>query len=434
MHRILCLLLVALSGALAAEPWTARRAAERAVATSHVVEEYRARQRGDQATLAEVEAGSRPNLNFTSSYFHLTPTNSFSVGPSSIQTSVPDNYSLGLALRQLISDFGKVDSSRQAALLQQEVTALQSLDQQDRVAEAAEVDFQQAALAEELLEVAEQNLLARQAAVQQAQQQYRAGVVSRYDVLRSETALSEARQQRVDALRDRSQSRIKLFSRLGVPASADQTLILELLLTPPPPRPTQLPVGPENPRRDLQAAWKAVEQARSQILVAEHTNNPKLEFQSDYAFRNATSTQTAQYWTVGLALSAPLYDGGLGRAKVAQAQALAQRLQANYDEQLRLARMEAEAAWEELQAAWQDVETSQTGILSAREGARVSRVRYQNGLNTNVELLDAESTLTASEGRLCRARRNYLIALVRWSRSAGLSHGKREESPDAETP
>ncbi len=431
MTKSTLLFFTLLVGPVHSVPWTAEGAARRAVLASHLVEEYQARQRGDQAALAEVEAGNRPTLNFASSYTHITPGNSFSVGPSLIQTTVPENYSLGLALRQLVSDFGKLESNRQAALLQREVTSLQTLDQQDRVAEAAMVEFQQAALAEELLQVSEQAYLARQAAHLQAQQQYRAGVVSRYDVLRSETALSEAQQQRVDSLREKQQSRLRLFSRLGIPPKNEETLVLDASLTPPP-APVALPNGPDNPRRDLQAAWQAVAQAESQVQVAERLNQPRLELQSDYAFRNQTATQTAQYWAVGLALSAPLYDGGVRAAKVSQAQALVQRLQANYAEQLRLARVEADGYWEDLQALWQDVESSQVAVVSAREGARVSRVRYRNGLNTNVELLDAESSLASSEGRLRRARRNYQIALIRWSRSTGRSHAP-EENQDAPT-
>ncbi|MBS2037084.1 TolC family protein [bacterium] len=402
--------------------------AQRAVRESLVVKEYAARIRGDQAQLEEVEAQANPTLQFNTSYNHLTPTNSFAAGPTVIRTTVPDNYSLGLSLRQLISDFGRLESSAEASRLQRQVTRLQYQDQQDRVFEESKVDFHQAALAQELLQVAQDSVKARQAALDQARSQYKVGVVSRYDTLRAATALAEARQQLVEAESQQRQSLIRLCSRLNL--DPDGPVALELNLSEPAQpavRPALPQGGEQSSRRDLQAAWWAVSQARAQLESAYHYNGPRLDLQSDYAYRNATAIQTSQYWSIGLQLSAPLYDGGIRQSRVAQSQALVERLQANYEEQLRLAGVEARTRWEEVASTWHEIEQARAAVESAREAARVSRVRYRNGLNTNVELLDAEASLSDSEGRWRRARRNHQIALIHWARAAGAVHAVQEE-------
>ena len=423
-------ILCSLSLAAAAQPLTVDQVGQRAVRESLIVREYAARIRGDEALLQEVEAQGNPSLQFNSSYNHLTPANSFAAGPTLIRTTVPDNYSLGLSLRQLVSDFGRLESSAEASRLQREVTRLQYLDQRDRALEESRVEFHQAALSQELLQVAQDSLKARQAALDQAALQYKSGVVSRYDVLRAGTALSEAKQKLVEAASQWRQNLIRLCSRIKLDPA--QPPVLELAL-PEPTQPAQpgpaLQGGSESSRRDLQAAWWAVSQAEAQLDLAHHQNGPRVEFQTDYAYRNATSTQTAQYWSLGLVLSAPLYDGGVRQSKVSQAQALVDRLRANYEEQLRLAQVEALTRWEEVESSWHEIQAAQAAVESAREAARVSRVRYHNGLNTNVELLDAESSLSDSEGRWRQARRNHQIALVHWARAAGAVHAGQEEIP-----
>jgi outer membrane protein len=403
-----------------AREWTGERAAQQSIEASHVLAEYRSRANQAQFQNQQVEAARNPTLSFSSSYGYLTPTVAFQAGPSSISSAVAYNYSLGLSFRQLLTNFGELESALEASRLAQKVVEFQHLDQEERIREETLVMFYHAALAEDLVVAAQAALNSRQLALKESKQRFEAGNVSRYDVLRSQTLVAQAKQAVVEAEREVNNSRHQLFISIGVSNRQEETLTHPDGQIAPPPQ--DLPNATRTALRqryDVQAALAAHQEAQARIEQTARSNSPRLELQSEYLRRNGTAIQSGQQWTVGLELAVPIFDGGVTSAKTEKANEVANQYEAVYLNTCRQAEKELAGLFEELQAKFSATETAMTALESAREASRIGHLRYRAGLTTLLEFSESESTCIEAEASLKRSRYQYRIAWAHWKRACG---------------
>jgi outer membrane protein TolC len=69
-----------------------------------------------------------------------------------------------------------------------------------------------------------------------------------------------------------------------------------------------------------------------------------------------------------------------------------------------------EQAYFELDSSFASIETAETGVLQAREALRLARLRFQAGVGTQTDVIQAETDLTRSE-------RNRLLAIIGYNRA-----------------
>jgi OMF family outer membrane factor len=409
-----------LANQVQAREWTPEEAVRQSIQASQVLREYQARSNQSRFQYDEIDTGNNPTLNLNGSYSYLTPTVAFQAGPSSVISSVAYNYNLSLSFRQLITNFGQLESALEASRLAQEVSKWQTRDQEERLREETLVMFQQAALAEDLVISARAALKAREMALTESNHRFKAGNVSRYDVLRSQTLLAQARQSLVEAEKESRTARHQLFLSMGVPNTPAETLVVSQAQPESPP--TDLAGATSlalQQRADVQAALTAHQEAQARVDQTARSNSPRLELQSDYLRRTGTAIQSDQQWTVAVALVVPIFDGGVTAAKTDKAREVANQYEAIYLNSCRQAEKELAGFFEELQAKFSAIETATTALESAREAARIAQLRYRAGLSTLVEFSEAESALIEAETNLKKSRHQYQIAAVHWKRACG---------------
>ena len=124
-------------------------------------------------------------------------------------------------------------------------------------------------------------------------------------------------------------------------------------------------------------------------------------------------------WALALALTLPLYDGGLryvalkdadSRTREARAQERGQT--ARIEDELRRARLDLESA------RALRTQTEQT-LLYARENEQLVRAQFEAGTATQVEVSDAESALFQSEQSAIQQRLAVQLAALRVAKSVG---------------
>lgn len=411
--------------------WTAAEVGAEAVRASFVMRQSEARVRETQAATAEAGLPARGTVSASASYTYVAPSFSFGQPPATVQAVVNNNLAGSVAWRQLLSTFGQLEASVSAARLSEQIARLQLCDTEVRVVEEARVAFHEAVQAEEIVRVADDTLKAREAALRESQAQCRAGVVSRYDVLQARTQVAVASQACVEARRAQRTTRYRLFALLGQPDGADEVLDTALPVTEAPPQDLDAIMTACVQRRyEVRAAEAAVAEARRKVDVARLSSAARLDLQSEYLQRTPTGVQQGHQWGVGLVLSAWLADGGAARVRAQRALEVHRQMVAALEQVRRLARIEICAAFEDLRARHADLATSEAALESATEAARVSRIRYTNGLCTSVERQDADAAYSDAQGRCVRARCACAIAWARWQRASG-AEVARETSAEA---
>jgi multidrug efflux system outer membrane protein len=176
-------------------------------------------------------------------------------------------------------------------------------------------------------------------------------------------------------------------------------------------------------RPDVAAANQSYQAAVAQIGVAEALRLPSLALTGSGGvisgeLGNLLEGKSSAY-TIGPRLAGPIFDAGRGKARVDAAKALAGEALAAHDRAAKQAFREAADAINAHLKTGQIV-TEQTRLVeSNRKVASVASDRFEGGVSTYLEVLDAERSLFNSELELADTRRDRLLAVVEAYRALG---------------
>jgi outer membrane protein len=92
-------------------------------------------------------------------------------------------------------------------------------------------------------------------------------------------------------------------------------------------------------------------------------------------------------------------------------------------------RLEVREAFLNLGKAEKNIDAAESALKTAREAYRHARVRYRAGEGTNIDVLDARTSLTRTEAIHSQALFDYNVALAALQRAVGAMAAER---PDIE--
>ncbi|HBO3596125.1 TPA: efflux transporter outer membrane subunit [Pseudomonas aeruginosa] len=133
------------------------------------------------------------------------------------------------------------------------------------------------------------------------------------------------------------------------------------------------------------------------------------------------STTYNDTWSVGSALSMPIFDAGAGAANVRGAEARYRGALANLQAALRTATQEVEDALAMQLSARQRLVTSQQSVTAARQVMRSDEARYRLGAISLFELEGARRQLNTTQESAIAAQRDSASAWVALVRASGNS-------------
>ena len=373
-----------------------------------------ARHQESQFKVDEARSAGQPTLKLVAGFSRLSPTVEPPLAGQQLNINPEFNSISSLRLRQSLLTFGRLHWSTKAAELNERARRAEFKQQSDEVLEKATLSYFEALLSLEQVEISKDLVKAREAHLQTARNRVNSGVSAPFEIKRNLAALAHSQQQHLESTNRARLERLRLFSMLQLP---DQGQILLPL--------KELPdIHPEDASRvmdrrpDLAALRWLVESAVARVQQSNSERNPDLYFLSDYTLRNPTSFLPSQQWSVGLQLEIPLFDGGLQSARSGQRQAIVEQLQAEYNQAERQARLDLEELLLAARSNFERLKVLQVELDSAYETIRIVRLRYQNGLGTNVELLDGEAAYTGARQDHTVARYRYLQSVARYRRAA----------------
>ena len=261
-----------------------------------------------------------------------------------------------------------------------------------------------------LIEVYEEEVLTLQEHLRNVNAQFRVGTVAKVDVLESQVELANAQQNLVNIQNSYDVAVAELNNYIGLPA--DTVIRPQDTLTY---RRYSMSLGDcttyalEN-RADAAMADYAVKRAESAKRSAKAGWRPSVsagiskEIDTQHLWNHKYSDQ----WRAGISASWNIFDGGITRAQVNQADAELVRLQevaAQTREQIQL---EVQSYFLQLHAAEKNIVTTQASVALAEENYKIAQVRYAAGVGTNLDVMDASRKLT-------EARSNYFTALYNYN-------------------
>ena len=176
-------------------------------------------------------------------------------------------------------------------------------------------------------------------------------------------------------------------------------------------------------RPDVFSAEAAVAAASADVGAAEADRYPRLTLQGSVAalqLRSGGAQQSLQTWTIGpLALTLPIFDGGVRAANAESAKARYDEAVSLYRANVRTAVREVEEALVNLQATDARTGDADTAVQNYQTSFAATQARYESGLASLFELEDSRRTLFAAQTARVALQRERAEAWVALYRSTG---------------
>jgi outer membrane protein TolC len=174
-------------------------------------------------------------------------------------------------------------------------------------------------------------------------------------------------------------------------------------------------------RPELAELQSRMAAAQAGIELAASGARPNVAIGAGYDAGNAngTSASVSGGWFVTLSVTLSLYDGGITRERIREGRLRLEQLKV-LDAQIRQQiELEVRQAWLGLEQAAGELAAATKAVEQGREAARLSGVRYQSGVGTQLELLSAQASLAQAELALASARFDQNLARIRLILAAG---------------
>jgi OMF family outer membrane factor len=144
-----------------------------------------------------------------------------------------------------------------------------------------------------------------------------------------------------------------------------------------------------------------------QIALAE--NRPKVSLVASYDLQEQLDdgSDVADGYSVGATVDWAFFDGGAARARARQASTDSEIDQAEFANQRDAIRLEVENAYLSLNANQENITTANEALQMSEESLRLARLRFQAGVGTQTEVIDAQTELTTARGNLLNAIIDY---------------------------
>ena len=293
--------------------------------------------------------------------------------------------------------------------------------------------------------LAEQEITVRDAAVkllaqelENTKRRFDAGAVPRFDVLRGEVEVANARPKLIRARNTYRTAKNNLANVLGynIPSGVLEDLPINLTtkLDPEPfdiALPSALAQAKER-RSELSALRTEVDLQRERVVAAKSGYKPSLGVFASYGGHNSQFRD--EFYrdvtgpTAGVEMRWDIFDGLATQGKVVEARARQSKASVSLDEMVRRVEQEVRTAYSSFIEAREVLESQKKVAEKAEEAIRLASARYDAGSSTQLDLLNAQTSLTEARTTQNEAARDYLVARARLERAMGLDVAQEQTS------
>lgn len=266
-------------------------------------------------------------------------------------------------------------------------------------------------LQQDLERVARDSVNTLSAHLKNVQASYSVGVVAKVDVLRSEVELADAQQSLIKAENAKKVAMHSLNKIIGLPLETELNLTdalsneeygrdlvscLEFAALNQP----EL----EQFRQSVRAAKGGVRSARSGYMPKVSISASKTwKYVSESEKTDITGPSNQSTWGAGFAATWNAFDSGVTAYNVHAAEAKTRAAKEQLRDKENETALKVRNTYYSLQESQRRIHTTNVAVSKAQEDYDIAQLRYQNGVGTNTDVMDAQVALN-------KAKTNYIQA------------------------
>ncbi len=358
---------------------------------------------------------------------NLSGLGSFGASSSDFNREGDKSWRFAIETRQLLYSGGQVKSAITIARNTTDAVHLALRDTVESVIAKVRQQFYAVLLNRELIHVAEESITLLEEELKDQKNRFDAGTVPKFNVLRAEVELANAKPELIRAKNNHLLALLDLAKTSGVAQ----------------PKNARPPFDAHGELRMVEHGWsveKALASAKSrrallkvqernvrneteQVSIARAGDKPRLEANAGYELRNSRLTddisKEVNGWYFGLQGSWNLFDAGATEGRVIQAQAKLGTARVRQQDALQQVELEVHRAFARLREAKELIASQLKTVEQADEALRLAKERLAAGAGTQLDVLDARVALTRARTTELQARYDYNVALAEFDRATG---------------
>jgi outer membrane protein len=364
-----------------------------------------------------------PNISLDGEYARIGPVPTFDLpGQGPLELAPYDNYNLRLGLRQTLYDFGRTneaiklaETSRQTAADNIDLVKFNLAYQTIGVFNSILILHQRIAVLDEQLQTLKQHL-------EMSVNKMKAGTATDFDTLTIQVRIALAQSDRIDAVHALETQEIMFRQLTGLPSDTPINLRGAFASDRVTLRPDSLMAVAEKQRPELILSHDAETNATAQSRLVSLGDKPLLALNLATGFKNGYEPNLNTWrgnYAAGFELKIPVFNGQKTKHQEAEADANLNSARAHTVDLERQISSEVHQALAGVNSSLEKISSTETQVFQAEKAVSMARVRYTAGVITNLDLLDAETTLSQAKLIRLRAFYDYTVSLNALDRATG---------------
>ncbi len=244
--------------------------------------------------------------------------------------------------------------------------------------------------------------------LQDVKLQFEVGVVAKVDVLRSEVELAKAKQTLIEAKNAYDVTMANLNTIIGLPLTTELKVAGDLSYEKYDQALAACMDTALRQRPEIFQATDAAKIAQEAITIARSGYLPTVSASYQAGWNDSKFAGTNNYnWTVYLTTNWNFMDSGLTAGKLKQASEGFKKAKEQLQQTVDAVRLDVQSTYLTLKSAEQSIATSSAAVGLAEEDYKIKVIRYQAGVGTNLDVLDAQVALTTAKNNFLQAMYSY---------------------------
>lgn len=386
--------------------------------------------KASSARLSQKKSGHYPSLDAEFKYAHLDPSPIVPLAGAKVQFFPTDNYDAHLGLMYNLIDFGKTRDNTGIAQHGLNFATASAGVIKTNLAFTAIQNFYSILLLQQSVLVEQQQLQTLGEHLNMAQKKLEAGTATQFDVLTIQVKVEEAKSKKIDVENSLNKQLISFKRLTGINNKAEVTLKGDFTAQPESVDEESLVSKALSDRLELVMARDYQAGAWTSLSLAKSDNYPSVNLNFLWGSKNGyfpdldeRITNTVSAATVSM----PLFNGFRTCNKISEARANFKSAVSSTKDTEDAVVSEVRQAVSDFRASVERIKAAEFHVQLASEAVTQAKVRYENGVITNLDMLNAETSLSEAKLMKLQAIYSYITSKENLKKSAGGKLWKKEQ-------
>jgi outer membrane protein TolC len=374
--------------------------------------------------VAQSRGGFLPQVTGTATYTRIDPVVKVQLSPDApgFQLAPNNNYDAHITLQYGLLDFGKREATSNLAESRR-LTAVDQINVTRRdLAYAAAQAYYNILFVRESIKVQDAQIASLRQHKREMEKRVEGGVSTRFDVTTTDVRITQAQNTRIDLENQLRNQQVQLARLLHKPEYVDVPVRGAFAYQPQAIDLNQALAQATENRPEVKLARDAEQTANLNLKLIERANTPTLGVGAQLGGKNGYLPNLDKFRpnSVGVVqFSMPIYDGNKNKNQRVEALAGIRGAQARIQDTQEQIRADVRQAVNNLQASTARYDNAQLQIAQATDALTRAKARYRYDVGTNLDVLDAETSLAQARLARLQAIYNYTLGQYQLKRATG---------------